>query len=172
MNITLDLIVFAVLAVFIVVSSILAVSTKRILRAATYLLFVLIGTAGIYFQLNYSFLGAVQLLVYAGGIIVLYVFSILLTSGAKDSLSRFSKTKVGAAIVTSLAGLALVAFILFSHGFASQAVGTLNDCTPSIDSIGTFMLSSDKNGYLLPFEAVSVLLLACIVASLIIARKR
>ena len=152
--------------------SVLTVTTRSIVRAATYLLFVLFGTAGLYFLLGYTFLGAVQAMVYAGGIIVLYVFSILLTSGAKDSLSRFSKTKVGAAIVTSLAGLVLVAFILFSHGFASQAVGTLNECTPSIDSIGTFMLSSDKNGYLLPFEAVSVLLLACIVASLIIARKR
>ena len=161
-----------VLAVCMALFSVLTVTTRSIVRAATYLLFVLFGTAGLYFLLGYTFLGAVQAMVYAGGIIVLYVFSILLTSGAKDSLSRFSKTKVGAAIVTSLAGLALVAFILFSHGFASQAVGTLNECTPSIDSIGTFMLSSDKNGYLLPFEAVSVLLLACIVASLIIARKR
>ena len=42
----------------------------------TYLLFVLFSTAGIYFQLNYSFLGAVQLLIYAGGVVVLYVFSI------------------------------------------------------------------------------------------------
>lgn len=165
-------IIFYVLAVCMALFSVLTVTTRSIVRAATYLLFVLFGTAGLYFLLGYTFLGAVQGMVYAGGIIVLYVFSILLTSGAKDSLSRFSKTKVGAAIVTSLAGLALVAFILFSHGFASQAVGTLNECTPSIDSIGTFMLSSDKNGYLLPFEAVSVLLLACIVASLIIARKR
>ena len=165
-------IIFYVLAVCMALFSVLTVTTRSIVRAATYLLFVLFGTAGLYFLLGYTFLGAVQAMVYAGGIIVLYVFSILLTSGAKDSLSRFSKTKVGAAIVTSLAGLALVAFILFSHGFASQAVGTLNECTPSIDSIGTFMLSSDKNGYLLPFEAVSVLLLACIVASLIIARKR
>ena len=165
-------IIFYVLAVCMALFSVLTVTTRSIIRAATYLLFVLFGTAGLYFLLGYTFLGAVQAMVYAGGIIVLYVFSILLTSGAKDSLSRFSKTKVGAAIVTSLAGLALVAFILFSHGFASQAVGTLNECTPSIDSIGTFMLSSDKNGYLLPFEAVSVLLLACIVASLIIARKR
>ena len=165
-------IIFYVLAVCMALFSVLTVTTRSIVRAATYLLFVLLGTAGLYFLLGYTFLGAVQAMVYAGGIIVLYVFSILLTSGAKDSLSRFSKTKVGAAIVTSLAGLALVAFILFSHGFASQAVGTLNECTPSIDSIGTFMLSSDKNGYLLPFEAVSVLLLACIVASLIIARKR
>ncbi|CDF21364.1 putative uncharacterized protein [Prevotella sp. CAG:617] len=165
-------IIFYVLAVCMALFSVLTVTTRSIVRAATYLLFVLFGTAGLYFLLGYTFLGAVQAMVYAGGIIVLYVFSILLTSGAKDSLSRFSKTKVGAAIVTSLAGLTLVAFILFSHGFASQAVGTLNECTPSIDSIGTFMLSSDKNGYLLPFEAVSVLLLACIVASLIIARKR
>lgn len=165
-------IIFYVLAVCMALFSVLTVTTRSIVRAATYLLFVLFGTAGLYFLLGYTFLGAVQAMVYAGGIIVLYVFSILLTSGAKDSLSRFSKTKVGAAIVTSLAGLALVAFILFSHGFASHAVGTLNECTPSIDSIGTFMLSSDKNGYLLPFEAVSVLLLACIVASLIIARKR
>lgn len=165
-------IIFYVLAVCMALFSVLTVTTRSIVRAATYLLFVLFGTAGLYFLLGYTFLGAVQAMVYAGGIIVLYVFSILLTSGAKDSLSRFSKTKVGAAIVTSLAGLALVAFILFSHGFASQTVGTLNECTPSIDSIGTFMLSSDKNGYLLPFEAVSVLLLACIVASLIIARKR
>ena len=74
MEITLDLIVFTVLAVFTLASAVLAVTTKRILRAATFLLFVLFGTAGIYFQLNYSFLGAVQLLIYAGGITVLYVF--------------------------------------------------------------------------------------------------
>ncbi len=55
MEITLELIVFTVLAVFTAVSAVLAVTTKRILRAATYLLFVLFGTAGIYFQLNYSF---------------------------------------------------------------------------------------------------------------------
>ena len=81
---TLNLIVFIVLALFIGVCSVLAVTTGRILRAATYLLFVLFGTAGIYFQLHYSFLGAVQLLIYAGGITVLYVFSILLTSSQGD----------------------------------------------------------------------------------------
>ena len=80
MEMTLPKVVFLFLATVIVVFSILTVTTKRILRSATYLLFVLFATAGIYFELNYSFLGAVQLTVYAGGIIVLYVFSILLTS--------------------------------------------------------------------------------------------
>ena len=58
MNITLPQAVFLFLAAVIVVCSILTVTTKRILRSATYLLFVLFATAGIYFELNYSFLGA------------------------------------------------------------------------------------------------------------------
>ncbi len=101
MEITLELIVFTVLALFIGVSAILAVTTRRILRAATYLLFVLFGTAGIYFQLNYSFLGAVQLLIYAGGITVLYVFSILLTSSQGDKAEDLKGKIVGYASGTS-----------------------------------------------------------------------
>ena len=127
MEITLELIVFTVLAVFTAVSAVLAVTTKRILRAATYLLFVLFGTAGIYFQLNYSFLGAVQLLIYAGGITVLYVFSILLTSSQGDKAE---------------------------------------------DLKGHALMSSGKYGYVLPFEVISILLLACIVGGILIARKR
>ena len=99
---TLQLIVFIVLALFIAVCSVLAVTTSRILRAATYLLFVLFGTAGIYFQLNYSFLGAVQLLIYAGGITVLYVFSILLTSSQGDKSERLKNGKMVAGVVSTL----------------------------------------------------------------------
>ncbi len=87
MEITLQQAGFAFLAAVILVFSVLTVTTKRILRAATYLLFVLFATAGIYFQLNYSFLGAVQLLIYAGGVVVLYVFSILLTSSDEERRS-------------------------------------------------------------------------------------
>ena len=87
MEITLQQAGFAFLAAVILVFSVLTVTTKRILRAATYLLFVLFATAGIYFQLNYSFLGAVQLLIYAGGVVVLYVFSILLTSSDEESFA-------------------------------------------------------------------------------------
>ena len=85
---------FVILAVFIVLSSLATVLTKSIVRAATYLLFVLLGTAGLYFLMGYTFLGAVQVMVYAGGIIVLYVFSILLTSGRQEQLSRNTVGKV------------------------------------------------------------------------------
>ncbi len=175
MEITLDLIVLAVLTVFTLTSAVLAVTTKRILRAATYLLFVLFGTAGIYFQLNYSFLGAVQLLVYAGGITVLYVFSILLTSSEDEEIDQEEKKKpwrkyVGptAASVT-LAGLAFCLWLIDNNVFAPQRFE--HGETP-VRTIGLALMGAGKNGYLLPFEVISILLLACIVGGIMIARKR
>ena len=90
-GITLGQVVFGVVSLMMAVCSVLAVTSGRILRAATALLFVLFGTAGLYFMLGYTYLGAVQLSVYAGGIVVLYVFSILLTlvCGHADGIGRF-----------------------------------------------------------------------------------
>ena len=170
-----ELIIFLVLALCVAVLSVMTVTTKSIIRAATYLLFVLFGTAGFYFLMGYTFLGSVQVMVYAGGIIVLYVFSILLTSGAKDDkLSTLTKGKVAASLLSSLVGLGVVLFILLTHQFKTAAgiTDTPSDNLITIDTIGQFMLSTDKAGYLLPFEAVSVLLLACIIGGLVIARKR
>ncbi|MBQ0069316.1 MAG: NADH-quinone oxidoreductase subunit J, partial [Bacteroidales bacterium] len=74
-----NIIMYFVIALAIIVFSVLTVTTRKILRSATYLLFVLFATALLYFQMDYEFLGAVQIAVYAGGIVVLFVFSILLT---------------------------------------------------------------------------------------------
>ena len=73
-------IMFILFSGMISVFSILTVTSRRILRAAVYLLLVLVSTSGLYFMLNYQFLAAVQLTLYAGGIVVLIIFSILLTS--------------------------------------------------------------------------------------------
>ena len=170
MEITLELIVFTVLALFIGVSAILAVTTRRILRAATYLLFVLFGTAGIYFLLGYTFLGSVQIMVYAGGIVVLYVFSILLTSGEGDMAAKLKRSKFLAGLGATVAGAVIVLFITLKHKFI--ATTDIEPLEVNIKTIGHHMLSGDKYGYLLPFEAVSILLLACIVGGLLIARKR
>lgn len=117
-----ELIIFLVLALCVAVLSVMTVTTKSIIRAATYLLFVLFGTAGFYFLMGYTFLGSVQVMVYAGGIIVLYVFSILLTSGAKDDkLSTLTKGKVAASLFSSLVGLGVVLFILLTHQFKTAA---------------------------------------------------
>jgi len=166
---TLNLLVFIFLAAFICICSVLAVTTSRILRAATYLLFVLFGTAGIYFQLNYSFLGAVQLLIYAGGITVLYVFSILLTSSQGDKAEKLKNGKMLAGLIASLAGLAICLVVMLKNKFLPSRfeAGELD-----IRTIGYALIGSDKYQYILPFEVISVLLLACIVGGILIARKR
>ena len=161
--------VFYIVATAIVVFSVMTVTTRRILRSATYLLFVLFATAGLYFQLNYSFLGAVQLVIYAGGIIILYVFSILLTSTDKDRVARLKNSKVMAGLLTVLAGAALCVFLTLSHNFGPTRY--IGDEVP-MKVIGTALMGTEKYQYLLPFEAISVLILACIVGGIIIARKR
>ena len=165
-----EIVVFYILAAVIVVFSVLTVTTQRILRSATYLLFVLFGTAGIYFQLNYSFLGAVQLTIYAGGIIVLYVFSILLTSPDGDKIAtKLPKSKLIAGLGASLAGAVLCIFITLNHTFpVSRFVPGEID----MKTIGFALLGTEKYQYMLPFEAISVLLLACIIGGIMIARKR
>ena len=170
MEITLETVVFYFLAVFISVCSILTVTTRHMVRSATYLLFTLFGTAGIYFLLGYTFLGSVQIMVYAGGIVVLYVFSILLTSGEGDRTTKLKRSKLLAGLGATVGGAIIVVFITLKHKFLVNT-----DLVPleiNIKTIGHSMLSSDKFGYLLPFEAVSILLLACIVGGLVIARKR
>ena len=159
MEITSGLIVFAVLALIIVVFSFLAVTSRRILRAVTYLLFVLF-TAGLYFQLDYQFLGAVQLTIYAGGIIVLYVFSILLTSGVGEKAEKPETKKVVSALIGALVGLVVCGWLIFSERFAPSVVwGT----DPDMNVVGQMLMSPYKYGYLLPFEVISVFLLACII---------
>ena len=169
MEITLPQAVFLFLAAVIVVCSILTVTTKRILRSATYLLFVLFATAGIYFELNYSFLGAVQLTVYAGGIIVLYVFSIFLTRSDSVIKEKIKNSKVLAGLITAVVGAALCIFFMLTHSIpvSDFVTGELNQKV-----IGTALMGTGKYHYLLPFEAISVLLLACIIGGILIARKR
>ena len=71
-------IIFYILALIMIVFAIASVTSKKMLRSVIYLLFVLCGIAGIYFLIDYNFLAAIQLTVYAGGIIVLIIFSVLL----------------------------------------------------------------------------------------------
>mgnify|MGYP000775130640 FL=1 len=98
-----SIIVYMIIALAIVVFSVLAVTTRKILRAATYLLFALFATAALYFQLDYEFLGAVQIAVYAGGIVVLFVFSILLTSHPGDNTPALVSQKRVLGLIAAVA---------------------------------------------------------------------
>lgn len=168
-----NLIAFYSIAAVIVVTAILAVTSKKILRAATYLLFVLIGTAGLYLLLDYHFLAAVQISVYAGGILVLFIFAILLTSQRGDRTEPEDKRKVGMGIVAALSGFIITVIIAVKHALLFPSTPPpLGEHEINMKEIGHAMMSTEKFGYLLPFEALSVLLLACIIGGILIARKR
>ena len=115
-GITLGQVVFGVVALMMAACSVLAVTSGRILRAATALLFVLFGTAGLYFMLGYT------------------------------------------------------VFLLASYGFARFSVPPLVELDPV--KVGDALIGMGKYQFVLPFEVISVLLLACMIGAIMIARKR
>ena len=165
---------YFVAAIAVVLFSVKAVTTKKILRAATYLLFVLLGTAVFYFQLGYQFLGAVQIAVYAGGIMVLFVFAILLTHKPNEKSGIIDSHRRALGIGVSVCGGVLLLLAIFFMPLIDGA--SLLDCLSAGDQItmaqiGEAFTGSDRFQYLLPFEAISVLLLACIIGGVTVARK-
>ena len=169
-----NMIVFCILAVVILASAVMCVTTKRIMRAATFLLFVLFGIAGIYFLLDYTFLGAAQLSVYAGGVTMIYIFAIQLVNKRtlQGLVERMKGSRVVFGALAALIGLATVVVVFLKNqvinNFAAMA-----DSEVSMDTIGRSLVSSDRFGYVLPFEFIfiSVFLLACIIGGIVISRK-
>jgi len=160
---------FIIFSAVIIVFSILTVTSRRILRAATFLLFVLVATAGLYFMLRFNFLAAIQLTLYAGGIVVLIIFSILLTSQVGQKLETAPWSKKLVAAIAALFGAVICIITILEYRFPAEAV------TPGrtdIRLIGERLLSTGKQGYALPFEVISILLLAAMVGAIILAKKR
>lgn len=165
-----SIIMYVIVSLAIIVFSVLAVTTRKILRAATYLLFTLFAAAAIYFMLDYEFLGAVQIAVYAGGIVVLFVFAILLTSKPGDNTEKLASKSRVLGLVASVAMLLVAGWSLLSRCMVLASKPEMP--TPTMQEVGEAMLGTGAGQYLLPFEAISVLLLACIIGGVVVARKR
>ena len=167
-----SLVMFCILAVIILGAAVLCVMTKSIMRAASFLLFVLFGVAGMYFLLDYTFLGAAQISVYAGGITMMYIFAIQLVSKRtlQNLVERFKGSRVCSSAFLCLAGLLTVAVVLLKTKFLASSVN-LAGGEVQMTEIGTALVGSDKYQYVLPFELISVFLLACIIGGIMIARK-
>lgn len=161
-------IIFYLLAALTLVCGVMSVTTRQIFRAAISLLFSLIGIAGLYFWLQYQFIAAVQIVVYVGGIVVLIIFSIFLTQQAGEKLAR---QKLGRKIFSILAvfcGFALTMIQVYQHQFYE---GNETAVTASVFNIGKIMMQVDNGGYALPFEVISMLLLAAMVGCIVIAMR-
>lgn len=147
------------------ISAIGVVMSRNIVRMAVWLLFTLLGVAALYFLLHAEFLAAVQLVVYAGGTLVLIIFGVMLTS--KSPFSRFEPKASEVAIAASLGAIVL----------ASLVVGVLKTKLPSqMSGEGVYPLTSLGQAllgdYLVPFEIVSVVLLVVMIGAAYLAKGR
>ncbi len=167
---TINQLMFAIFSAIIIVFSIMTVTSRRILRSATYLLFVLVATAGLYFLLRFNFLAAIQLTLYAGGIVVLIIFSILLTSHIAEKLESPGLMKRIPAMLVAAGGALIAIVTILQHEFPMEVAGDAG--RTDIREIARSLISTEKFGYALPFEVISVLLLAAMVGAIILAKKR
>lgn len=145
------------------------VLARNIVRMSVFLLLTLGGAAGLYFILNAEFLAAIQLIVYAGGTLILIVFGVMLTN--KNPFMRFVARPweaVSAVVIGVVIGVLLVLAVMYSP----VATGSPNPMTSGsyehVETLGRALLTT----YLVPFEVAAVLLLIVMIAAAYMARRR
>ncbi len=162
-------VIFYILAFLIIGLALMSITTKKLYRATMYLLFVLVSISGIYFLMEYNFMGAVQLSVYAGGIMVLFIYAVLLTDQIGKPLRDTSwKRKLLAGIISmGAAALSIYAIVTF------QGINkTFEPTVTRVEDIGEKLLSYEPGGFVLPFEVISILLLAAMIGAIVIAKAK
>jgi len=160
-------ILFYATAAIMVAAALLTVLVKNILHSAVALISVFFGTAVLYFLLSAEFIAVAQVMVYIGGVIVFVVFTILLTSRLGERIQETSRLRKITAFVFSI----LVAILAI--GFLKEMVMVLQNPTEdfaTLSAVGKRLLSPDETGFLLPFEAISLLLLISLIGAVTIAR--
>ncbi|MBS1666527.1 MAG: NADH-quinone oxidoreductase subunit J [Bacteroidetes bacterium] len=163
-----SIIIFYIISAFILVTGLLAVTSRKIFRSAIFLLFSLIGIAALYFWMQVEFIAAVQIIVYVGGIVVLIIFSIFLTQKSGDQMPKPIRSRVLFSALAVLFGLGFVLNLIWKYGFENTEPQNFN---VKVSDIGQQMLSTTEHGFVLPFEVVSILLLAAMIGCIVIAMK-
>ena len=155
---------FFVMAAIALVGAFLAVSLRNLVRSALGLILSFMGVAGLYFILEAEFIGVIQILIYVGAISILILFAIMLTRGLMTSTASSQNSQwIGAALISVLMFVVLGGVVVGTNWVISP-IATNVDFIPKL---GTELMTT----YLLPFEAVSLLLLAALVGAIVIARE-
>jgi NADH-quinone oxidoreductase subunit J len=157
-------IAFGVIAAAIVLAALRVVTTRNIVHAALYLIIVLAGVAAQYFLLGAEFIGTAQILIYLGAIVVLFLFGIMLTRAPLRGESSLDNDQRWLAAIVGLLLLAVMSYTLID-AFDDQKLP--EDTVQRTAQVADSVFST----YLVPFEVVSVLLLAALVGDIVIARK-
>ena len=162
-------IIFYLISAFILGTAVLAVTSRKIFRSAIWLLFSLVGVAALYFWMQVEFVAAVQIIVYVGGVVVLIIFSIFLTHHSGSELPKPPLKRILFSLLAVLFGFAFSYRIIAEYGFNAKT--TTKPFNVPVSAIGEQMLDIKKYGFVLPFEVVSMLLLAAMIGCIVIAIK-
>ncbi len=163
-------ILFLVVAVGTLGSALMVVTTRNLVHAALYLVVALFGIAVYYVMLSAGFLAVAQVVIYIGAIAILMIFAIMLTRRvADDTRSQVNSNWAWGALIALVIFAGLV-WILNSWPEINTSLPTLSaNANPLVD-LGQALVS--PNGYVLPFEVASVLLLAALIGAIIVAWDR
>ena len=165
-------VIFYIISTFILTTGILSVISRKIFRSAIWLLFSLVGIASLYFWMQLTFIAAVQIIVYVGGIVVLIIFSIFLTQKSGEQMPKPLKTRTIFSLLAVLFGFALTFMFIARNTFTNDGISDQFPSQFTVSDIGTQMLSTTEHGYVLPFELVSMLVLAALIGCIVIAMKK
>jgi NADH:ubiquinone oxidoreductase subunit 6 (subunit J)/ferredoxin len=163
---------FYILAAMLVAFAILTVTAANPVRSAVYLISALLCMAGLFFLLEAEFVGAVQILVYVGGIMVLFLFVIMLVSvremEGQRKANRQWKTALVLGVVLSCELVFLVVRGADVFRIDTVAQGLIEQPTFNTESVGALLYGT----YLLPFEIASILLLVAMIAAVVLTQKQ
>ena len=167
-------IAFYTLAAFILAFAVMVVSTKDTVHSVLYLVLDFLFVAALYVLLNAPFLAAIQILVYAGGIVVLYLFVVMLVNlkrppEAHQDPHRRSKLGFGlsVAVLMELVAVGLIGVNETGRPVAAALAATPMPVSGNTEQVGWLLYTS----YLIPFEIASMLLLVAMIGAIVLAKR-
>jgi NADH-quinone oxidoreductase subunit J len=156
---------FLILAVVGGLAGLLVVTSRNVVHAALYLVVALSSVAGVYLLLAAPFVAFVQVIIYVGAIVVLILFGIMLTRApvGRRVLDNSLRARIGALVI----GGSVFAMLTWFMVDAWSGERITNRAATSTAALGTAIFRN----YVLPFEAVSILLLAALIGAIVLARR-
>lgn len=165
----LPVILFGILAVMAIATAVVTVTSKHPVKSAMSLVVHFFMLAGLYLTMNAQFIAAVQVLVYAGAIMVLVIFVIMLLNlGNEETFKMKFQTRQAVAVFFASALIVLLASVFIAHTGSVTELPENSLQISSAQNLGNELFTN----YLFPFEAVSILLLAAIVGAIVLAKRK
>lgn len=167
----LAVVLFAAVAAVTATGAVGVAASRSMVRAGVWLLFTLVGVAGLYFLLGAEFLGAAQLIVYVGGTLVLVVFGVMITNQGPFAVLHTKRIEW---LIGGILAVGLFALLVKASLQLAAPPPTEDATQPTVNELGMSFLGVEEGGksYLLPFEIVSVHLLVVLVAAAYLARAK